>query len=182
MFELENNIERVLLDETAIRSRVDVLAREITAAYAGKELTVVVVLNGSLVFAADLLRRVPLPLRLDCISVSSYHGGTETTGVVTFLQTVLPDVNGRDVLLLDDILDTGHTLRAIREKLLAEAQPLSVNLGVLLRKCKTTAPLIEANYVGFEIEDEFVVGYGLDYQAKYRNLPYIGVLKPTAYR
>ena len=86
MFELENNIERVLLDEAAIRLRLDSLAQEITAAYAGKELTALVVLNGSLVFAADLLRRVPLPLRLDCISVASYHGGTQTTGVVTFLQ------------------------------------------------------------------------------------------------
>lgn len=180
MFELENKIERVLLDEMTIRLRLDSLAREITAHYQGKDLTALVVLNGSLVFAADLLRRVPLPLRLDCISVASYHGGTHSSGVVTFLQTALPDVSGRHVLLLDDILDTGNTLHAIREKLLAEAHPLSVRLGVLLAKRKSRAHTLNADHIGFEIGDEFVVGYGLDFRGQYRNLPYIGVLKAAA--
>jgi hypoxanthine phosphoribosyltransferase len=177
MFELNQQIERVLLDETSIRWRLDLLAKQVTEVYRDKELTVIVVLNGSLVFAADLLRRVPLPLRLDCISVASYHGGTQSSGVVTFLQNVLPDVEGRHVLILDDILDTGNTLHAIREKLLAEGNPLSVKLGVLLRKHKAREKAIDVDFVGFEIGDEFIVGYGLDFQGRYRNLPYIGVLK-----
>ena len=155
---------------------MDELAARITADFDGKPLTVVAVLNGSVIFAADLLRRIRLPLRLDCISVASYHGGTESSGVVTFLQTVLPDVCGRHVLLLDDILDTGRTLHAIRNKLVIEADPLSVRVAVLLRKEKQRAIPLEADYVGFDIRDEFVVGYGLDFQGGLRNLPFIGVL------
>ncbi len=173
-------VARVLFDEAAIAARLDELASQITAAYEGKPLTVVAVLNGSLVFAADLLRRIPLPLQLDCISVASYHGGLESSGVVTFLQTGLPKVAGRDVLLLDDILDTGRTLAAIRHKLLCEANPLSVRLAVLLRKRKQRAESLDPDFVGFDIGDEFVVGYGLDYCGHYRNLPSIGVLKTEA--
>ena len=167
---------RVLLDEQSIAARVNELAEEITEYYRDKPLTVIAVLNGSLVFAADLLRRIPLPLKLDCISVASYHGGTESSGVVTFLQSTLPDVGGRHILLLDDILDTGRTLGAIREKLSTEANPIDVRIAVLLRKCKARAVAVEADYIGFNIGDEFVVGYGLDYQGEYRNLPTIGAL------
>ena len=174
-------ISRVLFDEAAIAARLDALAEAITNDYSNKPLTVVAVLNGSVIFAADLLRRIRLPLRLDCISVASYHGGTESSGVVTFLQTVLPDVIGRHVLLLDDILDTGRTLHAIREKLLAEASPLDVRIAVLLRKSKKRAEPLDADYAGFDIGDEFVVGYGLDYQGHYRNLPFIGVLRGEAH-
>ena len=123
---------------------------------------------------ADLMRRIPLPLRLDCLSVASYHGKAETSGEVIFNQ-VAPDVKDRHVLLLDDILDSGHTLAAIREKL-ETAQPRSVRICVLLSKKKERAREVGADYVGFEIEDEFVVGYGLDYDERYRNLPCIGVL------
>lgn len=167
---------RVLIDEAAIASRLDALGAEITAVYRGKPLTVVAVLNGSLVFAADLLRRIPLPLRLDCISVTSYHG-RESTGVVTFLQTALPDIDGRDVLLVDDILDTGRTLAAIRRKFITEASPASIRIAVLLRKRKQRESSLEADFAGFDIGDEFVVGYGLDYEERYRNLPCISVLE-----
>jgi hypoxanthine phosphoribosyltransferase len=177
-FSLSNPLERVLFAQEVIAARLDVLAAEIVNFYHGKPLTVVTVLNGSLLFAADLLRRIPLPLRLECISVASYHGGTQSSGVVTFLQNRLPEVSGRHVLLLDDILDTGRTLAAIRKRLNNEAGPLSIRIATLLRKRKERAEALEADYVGFDIGDEFVIGYGLDYQGHYRNLPCIGVLRP----
>ena len=139
----------------------------------------VAVLNGSLMFGADLLRRLKMPLRLDCLSVSSYHG-VSTTGVVTFNQLHLPEVHGRHVMLLDDILDSGHTLHAIRDKLMAETKPLSVKICVLLRKDVPRQRELEADYVGFDITNEFVVGYGLDYMERFRNLPYIGVINDEA--
>ena len=174
---LEDDIERVIFHEAAIHGRLDEIARRITADYAGKELTVLAVLNGSLIFVADLLRRIPLPLKLDCISVSSYRGGVESTGNIVFDQISMPDIHGRHVLIMDDILDTGQTLDAIRRKLSAEAQPRTVKICVLLRKIKARLAPVEADYIAFDIADEFVVGYGLDYQEKYRNLPFVGVLR-----
>jgi hypoxanthine phosphoribosyltransferase len=132
-------------------------------------------------FMADLLRRIPLPLRVDCVSVSSYHGATESTGVVTFHQDSLPDIDGRHVLILDDILDSGRTLHAICTKLRDETHPLSVRSCVLLAKRKVRAVEAQSDYVGFEIGDEFVVGYGLDYQERYRNLPFVGILRREMY-
>jgi hypoxanthine phosphoribosyltransferase len=173
-----DDIERTLFHEQTILRRLDELGAIITQEYEGRELTVIAVLNGSILFVADLVRRIQLPLRLDCLSVSSYHGGAESSGTVTFDQTSLPEVQGRHVLILDDILDTGRTLHAIRERLRREADALSVRICVLLRKEKARAKELEADYVGFDIGDEFVVGYGLDYMEKYRNLPFIGVLKP----
>ena len=178
---MQKDLEKILLHEQTILTRLDELAAEITAEYRGRELTVIAVLNGSLIFAADLLRRIPLPLKLDCISVSSYHGGTESSGQVVFDQLSMPDVTGRHVLICDDILDSGRTLHAIAEKLFAEAHPLSAKVCVLLRKTKQRAEDEEAHFVGFDIADEFVVGYGLDYQERYRNLPFIGVLRAELY-
>ena len=179
---MQNDLEKILFHEQTILSRLDVLAQEITAEYRDKELTVIAVLNGSIIFAADLLRRIPLALKLDCVSVASYHGGTASTGQVTFDQISVPDVSGRHVLIVDDILDSGRTLFAIREKLFAEARPLSAKVCVLLRKIKERAKPAEADFVGFDIADEFVVGYGLDYQENYRNLPLIGVLRAELVR
>jgi hypoxanthine phosphoribosyltransferase len=180
------DLERVLFDEPAIHKRLDALAALISNDYCDRELTVIAVLNGSLMFVADLLRRIPLPLKLDCLSVVSYHGKMQTSGQVILKfatanpscggQIVLPDVAGRDVLILDDILDSGHTLAAIREKFDA-AGPLSIRVCVFLSKKKPRARHVDADYVGFEIEDEFIVGYGLDFMERYRNLPYIGVLR-----
>jgi hypoxanthine phosphoribosyltransferase len=172
---VQADLERVLFDEPTIHHRLDEIAARISKDYSRKELTVIAVLNGSLMFMADLLRRIPLPLKLDCLSVASYHGKTETSGEVIFRQ-VAPDVKDRHVLILDDILDSGHTLAAIREKLQA-AKPRSIRVCVLLSKKKTRAREVDADYLGFEIKDEFVVGYGLDYDESYRNLPYIGVLR-----
>jgi hypoxanthine phosphoribosyltransferase len=173
---MQGDLDRILFHETTILSRLDQLAAEISAEYKERELTVIAVLNGSLMFMADLLRRIPLPLKLDCLSVASYHGKTETSGEVIFKQIALPDVAGRHILILDDILDSGHTLAAIRDKL-ETAKPRSIRVCVLLSKKKVRARAVDADYVGFEIEDEFVVGYGLDFMERYRNLPYIGVLR-----
>jgi len=177
--QMRSEIRGVLFHESTIMSRLDEMAAEISADYGGKEITVVTVLNGSLMFSADLLRRLEMPLRLDCLSVSSYHGAS-TTGVVTFNQLRLPDVHGRHVLLLDDILDSGHTLHAIRDKLLEETNPLSVKVCVLLRKDVPRQRELEADFIGFDIANEFVVGYGLDYMERFRNLPYIGVISEEA--
>lgn len=173
---MQDDLERVLFDEPTILRRLDEIAAQISADYRDRELTVIAVLNGSLIFMADLLRRIPLPLKLDCLSVASYHGGTKSTGEVVFRQVALPDVEGRHILILDDILDSGLTLHAIRRKL-EQANPLSIRVCVLLQKMIERAEPIDADYVGFEIGNEFVVGYGLDYLERYRNLPCIGVLR-----
>ena len=173
---MQGDLERVLFDEPAILRRLDEIASQISKDYARKELTVIAVLNGSLMFMADLLRRIPLPLTLDCLSVASYHGKAQTSGEVIFKQIELPDLQDRHILILDDILDSGHTLAAIREKL-ETARPRSIKVCVLLSKKKQRERKVDADYLGFEIEDEFVVGYGLDYDERYRNLPCIGVLR-----
>ena len=184
---MQADLERVLFDEATILERLDELAAQISKDYSQKELTVIAVLNGSLMFMADLLRRIPLPLKLDCLSVASYHGRAQASGEVIFKlatgrvrpfggQIDLPDVQDRHILILDDILDSGNTLAAIREKL-EVARPRTVKVCVLLSKKKQRARKVDADYVGFEIEDKFVVGYGLDYGERYRNLPCIGVLR-----
>ncbi len=183
---MRGDLERVLFDEPAIHRRLDDMAAQISNDYRERDLTVIAVLHGSLMFVADLLRRIPLPLKLDCLSVASYHGKAQSSGEVIFKlataspsdggQVMLPDVADRDVLILDDILDSGHTLAAVRERL-EGAGPRSIRVCVLLSKKKQRAREVDTDYVGFEIEDEFVVGYGLDFRERYRNLPYIGVLR-----
>jgi len=173
---MQSDLERILFDEPTIQRRLDKIAAQISNDYRDCDLTVIAILNGSLIFMADLLRRVPLPLRLDCLSVASYHGKAQTSGDVIFKQVAMPDVVGRHILLLDDILDSGHTLAAIRSKL-ATANPRTIRVCVLLSKKKERVRYVDADYVGFEIDDEFVVGYGLDFMEQYRNLPYVGVLR-----
>ncbi len=176
---MRKDIERVLIDEAVIQKRLDTMAVEIERDFPEGPLVVIILLKGALVFAADLLRRVPRVLELECLNVASYHGGTESSGSVDFLDRHFPEVAGRHVLLLDDILDTGRTLRAVSDRLVEEGAT-AVHSAVLLAKDKPRAEEVEADYVGFEIGDEFVVGYGLDYQGRYRNLPYVGVLKLSA--
>ncbi len=171
-----DDLERVLFDEARILSRLDELANEIVRDYTGKPLTVLAVLHGSLVFMADLLRRVPLPLELACIVASSYQGGTKTTGHVALGGLDVNRLQGRHVLVLDDILDTGLTLNRVAREVSAQPGVLDVRVCVLLAKRKRRECAVKADYVAFEIEDEFVVGYGLDYAERYRNLPCIGVL------
>jgi hypoxanthine phosphoribosyltransferase len=173
---VRGDLERVLFDEPAIHRRLDDMAAQISHDYRDRELTVIAVLHGSLMFVADLLRRIPLPLKLDCLSVASYHGKAQSSGNVVSKEITAPDVADRDVLILDDILDSGHTLATIRETL-ETAKPHSIRVCVLLTKKKQRAQEVHTDYVGFEIDDEFVVGYGLDFRERYRNLPYIGVLR-----
>src|SRR5947208_14522669 len=173
---MQDDLERVLFDQAMIVHRLNEILAQISEDYRDRELTVIAILNGSLMFMADLLRRIPLPLRLDCLSVASYHSGLETSGEVTFRQIAQPDVAGRHILLLDDILDSGVTINAIRQKL-QTASPQTIRVCVLLRKMKERSRPVKADYIGFDIADEFVVGYGLDYDERYRNLPCIGVLK-----
>ena len=173
-----SHLERVLFDQASIRERVAEMGAKISREYTGNGLTIVAVLQGGALFMADLIREIRIPLQLESISVASYHGGTSSSGTVTFNQSRLPEVEGCDVLILDDILDTGRTMAAIIAKLEEERPPRSVKSAVLLSKKIERAVEVEADYVGFEVRDEFVVGYGLDYRGHYRNLPVIGVLKP----
>jgi hypoxanthine phosphoribosyltransferase len=173
---MQGDLERILFDETAIHQRLDEIAADITRDYQGHELTVIAILNGSLIFAADLLRRIELPLRLDCLNAATYRGGTKPANDPVVGQINLHELEKRHVLILDDILDSGMTLTAVREKI-GTAMPVSIRTCVLLEKAKTTARPIAADYIGFTIADEFVVGYGLDYLERYRNLRYVGVLR-----
>src|ERR1700692_2501276 len=142
---MQGDLDRILFHETNILSRLDQLAAQISAEYRDRELTVIAVLNGSLVFMADLMRRIPLPLRLDCLSVASYHGKAQTSGAVIFKQVAPPDVKDRHVLILDDILDSGHTQAASREKL-ETAGPRSIRVCVLLSKKQQRAREVDADY------------------------------------
>jgi len=174
------HLDHVLVSEPAIKRRIAILAEKINRAYRGKDLTVIAVVNGALIFTADLLRQLRSPLRLDCIRASSYHSGTSATGKPVIVDNLKLDIAGQHVLLVDDILDTGNTLSAVHELLLAK-KAASVRTCVLLDKKARRVVPFEAEYVGFEIPNEFVVGYGLDFNERYRNLPCIGVLKPKFY-
>ena len=173
---VHEDVKKVLIDEAVIEKRLDVIAEKILEEFGSQEFVAIVILKGALVFAADLLRRMPVPLQIETLNVASYHGGTESSGQVDFLDRHLPKVKGERVLVIDDILDTGRTLAAVEEKLEEQGADL-VRSCVLLSKDKERAAEIDADYTGFVIGDEFVVGYGLDYKGLYRNLPYVGVLK-----
>ena len=175
---LYDHLDRVLIDEATLRERIAEMGASITRDFSGLPLTVVAILQGGAVFMADLVRQIHLPMKLESISVASYHGGTESSGTVTFHQNRLPDIDGRHVLVLDDILDSGRTLDAILRRFREDCEPLSLRSCVLLSKDIERAVNLEADYSGFRIGGEFVVGYGLDYDGEYRNLPVIGVLKP----
>jgi len=176
---MRDDIERILIGEDEIRARLDLVAAEIHRDFPEGPMVVIILLKGALVFAADLLRRIPRPLVIECLNVASYHGGQTSSGTVDFLDRHFPEVRDHHVLLLDDILDTGRTLHAVEQRLKEEGA-LAVHTAVLLAKEKERAEEVRPDYVGFPIGDEFVVGYGLDYRGRYRNLPYIGVLKPCA--
>ena len=168
------DIRCVLISRARLARRVNSLARQIEEDFAGRDLVIVALLNGTVMFLADLLRRLSLPLRLDFIGVSSYRDAAGPGDLIITKELRL-DVGGRDVLLVDDILDTGRTLARVLAKLRA-LQPRRVKICVLLDKPARRLENLAADYVGFTIPDEFVVGYGLDYGEKYRNLPFVGLL------
>ena len=171
----------MLLTEEQIEAKVAELGRQISADYAGRELTLVSVLKGSLPFMADLMRRISLPLRIDLMEVSSYGGtSTESSGLVRILKDLSAPIDGRDVLLVEDIIDTGLTLNYLIRYLKGK-NPRSIKVCSLLDKPARRLVEIPLDYVGFEIPDAFVVGYGLDFGEVYRNLRFVGVLRPEAY-
>jgi hypoxanthine phosphoribosyltransferase len=165
----------ILLPAERIQQRVDELARQVAADFRGRPTTIVGVLTGSLMFLSDLVRRIDLPLRIGLVQASSYRGATTTPGALRVGPELVPDVRGRHVLLLDDILDTGQTLGFLIDHLRGLG-PASVRSAVLLRKAGRQRVPVEPDYCGFDIPDVFVVGYGLDYNDEYRHLPYIGVV------
>jgi len=170
---------KTLLTEDELSAGVKRMADEINAAYQEKPLTIVGILTGSVVLMADLIRQLEMPLRVGVVLASSYRGATTTRGNLTINSEMMPDISGRHVLLVDDIFDTGHTLNEL-VNLMNELNPLSVQSAVLLRKHgRQEVTEIEPDFIGFDIPDEFVVGYGLDYQDAYRNLPFVGVLEPA---
>jgi len=174
------DLRDVLITETQLRHRVQEMARALTRDYVGKELLIVPLLTGTIMFLADLLRHLALPLKLDFMGVSSYREGTDSRELVITKELRL-EVKGRHVLLVDDILDTGRTLACVQAKL-RQLKPQSLRTCVLLDKPSRRIETVQANYIGFESPDLFVVGYGLDFAERYRNLPFVGVLRPELYR
>ena len=172
-------VERVLITESQIARRIQALASAIERDFRGHEMVVVSLLNGTVMFLADLIRHLNLPLRLDFMGVSSYGAGTES-GELVFTKELRLDVRGRDVLLVDDILDTGKTMSRVLPKIEA-LKPRRIKICVMLDKPSRRTEPIEADYVGFEVPDFFVVGYGLDFAERYRNLPFVGVLHRHVY-
>lgn len=177
---MHEDVERILLSAEEIRAQVAELGRKISEDYQGKELVVVGILKGAAIFCADLLREITVPVAIDFMAVSSYGASTKSSGVMRILKDLDESIEGKHVLLVEDIVDTGLTLNYLREYLEGR-NPASLRVCVLLDKPSRRKTDVTVEYRGFEIPDEFVVGYGLDYAEKYRNLPYISVLKPLIY-
>lgn len=176
-----NDIEKVLLSEDELKQIVSRIGAQITEDYKGKRLVLVSVLKGSVVFMADLMREIKIPCTIDFMSVSSYGSGTKTSGVVKIIKDLDTDVvDGADLLIVEDILDSGVTLNYLMTVLSAR-KPNSIKICTLLDKPERRKAPIKADYIGAQIPDAFVVGYGLDYDEKYRNLPFVGALKPAVY-
>ena len=176
----ENEIERFLFTEAELKQRVQELGAQITADYQGKEPVLISVLRGSYIFMADLSRAIDLPCAIDFMSVSSYGKGTSSSGQVQITKDLSDGIEGKDIIIVEDILDSGNTLFYLMQ-LLQARHPASIRLCTLLDKPERRVKDIKADYVGFSVPDAFVVGYGLDYAEKYRNLPYIGIMKPEVY-
>ena len=177
---LKDAIEKVLVSEEELKAKVQELGSQITRDYQGKDLLMVSVLKGSVIFMADLMRAIDLPCTIDFMCVSSYGSGTKSSGVVKIIKDLDLELHGKDLLIVEDILDSGKTLHYIT-RMLADRGTASIRIATLLDKPeRRTAPLTP-DYSCFTIPDEFVVGYGLDYDERYRNLPYIGVLKREVY-
>lgn len=177
---MQNDIERVLLTEEEIHNRIAELGKKLTEEYQGKNPVFIGILKGVVVFFADMIRAIPIESQIDFMCVSSYGNGTESTGIINVKKDISVDIAGRHVVILEDILDTGltlaHTIRYLQSK-----KPASLKICTLLDKPARRKSEVQADYVGFTIPDLFVVGYGLDFQERYRNLPYVGILKPQAY-
>ncbi len=177
---LHQDIDKVLVDEVTIRKRVRELGDIINREYARQDLLLVSVLKGSIIFMADLIRAITIPHEIDFMATSSYGAGTSSSGVVRILKDLNTSIEGRNIVLVEDIIDSGHTLSYL-VRILQERQPASLRIMTLLDKPERREVDIHVDWVGFSIPNEFVVGYGLDFDEVYRNLPFIGVLKPSVY-
>lgn len=177
---MKEDVLRVLLSEDEIREKVRELGGKITADYKNSNLMLVTVLKGAVVFLADLMRQIDVPAEIDFMVVSSYGSGVKSSGVVKIVKDLDVPLAGKDILIVEDILDSGLTLSYIKE-LLESRGPRSTRIATLLDKPSRRKVDLQADYIGFSVPDEFVIGYGLDYDEKYRNLPYIGILKPEVY-
>ncbi len=177
---LHNDIETVLIDEAALQARVQELGEIISQTYADQDLLLVSVLKGSTVFMADLMRAISIPHEIDFMATSSYGSGVSSSGAVRILKDLNTAIEGRNIVLVEDIIDSGHTLSYLL-RILQERQPASLRILTLLDKPERREVDVQVDWIGFSIPNAFVVGYGLDYNEVYRNLPYIGVLKPSVY-
>lgn len=177
---MDNDIAKVLYSQEDIKNVCQKLGKEITKDYAGKTPIIVSVLKGAIFFTTDVVREIDLNTEMDFIDVSSYHGGVASSGEVDLVTDMGSDVAGRDIIIIEDIVDTGRTLKYIVD-LMMQRSANSVKVCTLMDKPTGRVLKIDADYVGFTVPDEFVVGYGLDYKELYRNLPYVGVLKPEIY-
>lgn len=178
--DIHPDVERVLLSEEDIRTRLTEIGAQITSDYADEPPILVGVLKGAVMVMADLARQIDLPVEMDWMAVSSYGSGTKSSGVVRILKDLSADISGRHVLIVEDIIDSGLTLKWLLSNLRSRG-PASVQICTLLRKPDAARVEIDVRYVGFDIPTEFVIGYGLDYAERYRNIPYVGVLKPSVY-
>jgi len=178
--ELERDILKVLVSEEELRARVDRLGTEIGERFQGKDPLFLGVLKGCFIFMADLIRACPVKSDLEFIAVSSYRNATVSSGRVEITHDVQQDITGRHIIIVEDILDSGNTLAFLKEYLLTKGAA-SISIATLLDKPSRRQKAVTADFIGFTVPDEFVVGYGLDYCQQYRNLPYIGVLKPEVY-
>ena len=176
-----DDINQILLTQKVIEKRVQELGKEIDQHYRDREIIIITLLDGAIVFTADLIRNLAIPLRLDCLRVSSYGNSTDPETAPRILSSLKSDVRDKHVLLVDDILDTGNTLQRVWDEV-SSKQPASVHSCVFLDKPERRENGFKADWVGFSIPDEFVVGYGLDYAGRYRQLPYVASLKPSVYR
>ncbi len=177
---MEKDIDHILLSQEELQTKIKELGAQISRDYAGKEPLLVSVLRGSYIFMADLTRAIDCMCRVDFMAVSSYGSGTTSSGQVNIIKDLSDSIEGQDLIVVEDILDSGNTLFYLMQVLQAR-HPASIKLATLLDKPSRRVKPIKADYVGFTVPDKFVVGYGLDYDEKYRNLPYIGVLKPQVY-
>ena len=175
-----DDVKKVLIDEETLQKRVNELGKQITEDYRDKDLFMICILKGGVVFASDLMKAIDLPLAIDFMAVSSYGSSTKSSGVVRIQKDLDQEIEGKDVLIVEDIIDTGLTLHYLIENLLSR-KPASLKICCCLDKPERRKADIHVDYVGFNISDEFVIGYGLDYAEKYRNLPYIGVLSEKVY-
>ena len=175
---MKNDLKEILLDEAVIRSRIQELGKEIDDFFEEKEILLITLLDGAIVFTADLIRNLSIPLRLDCLRVSSYGDSTDPETAPRILSSLKSDVRDREILLVDDILDTGNTMQKVHDEVMAR-QPASVHSCVFLDKPDRRENDFKADWVGFSIPDEFVVGYGIDFAQRNRNLPFIGKVRFT---